>query len=42
MRVLYIFLTDGGLFAIHLDYALKIRLNNCHEKMYEQKYNFPE
>jgi hypothetical protein len=42
MQVLMIFMTDGGLFAMHLDYALKITLYNCNKKLYELKYNFPE
>jgi hypothetical protein len=33
---------DGGLFAMHLDFALKITLYNCNKKLCEQKYSFPE
>jgi hypothetical protein len=30
-------MTDGGMFAMHLDNALKITLYNCNKKLYEIK-----
>jgi hypothetical protein len=35
-------MTDSSLFAMYLDYDLKITLYNCNKKLCEQKYSFPE